>query len=167
MIDLRSRQGVSPRPTRFCVQTRQWSRDDGLEDTMSIGALGGARLPRNYILCTQPCLIIHYFQSRRREIEMLMASVLLHTSGQTVFFGQTPGQRPPHITDLRVNTVDLGWVASPNKRATFRFHGAVISFVDLKSVDLSESRLFEFNIRAGLSTASIDGRTRQESRFAD
>ena len=36
---------------------------------------------------------------------------------------QTPGRRPPPITDRFVNTVTRGWVGAPNERAPFRFHG--------------------------------------------
>ena len=31
---------------------------------------------------------------------------------------------------LYVNTVTRGWVGAPNERAPFRFHGAVVGFVD-------------------------------------
>ena len=43
---------------------------------------------------------------------------------------QTPGQRPPPITGRFVNTVTRRWVGAPNGRAPFRFHGAVVGFVD-------------------------------------
>ena len=43
---------------------------------------------------------------------------------------QTPGRRPPPITGRFVNTVTRGWVGAPNGRAPFRFHGAVVGFVD-------------------------------------
>ena len=44
---------------------------------------------------------------------------------------QTPGRRPPRITAGRfVNKVTRGWVGAPNERAPFRFHGAVVDFVD-------------------------------------
>ena len=43
---------------------------------------------------------------------------------------QTPGRRPPPITGRFVNTVTRGWVGIPNECAPFRFHGAVVGFVD-------------------------------------
>ena len=43
---------------------------------------------------------------------------------------QTPGRRPPPITGRVVNTVTRGWVGAPYGRALFRFHGAVVGFVD-------------------------------------
>ena len=43
---------------------------------------------------------------------------------------QTPGLRPPRTAGRFVNTVTRGWVAAPNERAPFRFHGTVVGFVD-------------------------------------
>ena len=43
---------------------------------------------------------------------------------------QTPGRRPPPITGRFVDSVTRGWVGAPNGRAPFRFHGAVVGFVD-------------------------------------
>ena len=42
----------------------------------------------------------------------------------------TPGQRPPHITGHRVNTVTLGWVGAPSERTPFRVRDAVVGFDD-------------------------------------
>ena len=47
-----------------------------------------------------------------------------------MYLYQTPGQRPQPITGRFVNTVTRGWVRAPNKCAPFRFHGAVVGFVD-------------------------------------
>ena len=62
---------------------------------------------------------------------------------------QTPGRRPPRITGLFVNTVTKGWVGAPNERAPFRFHGAVVGFVDrclsrTRNLAASSERLAEF-----------------------
>ena len=43
---------------------------------------------------------------------------------------QRPGRRPPPITGRFVNTVTRGWVGAPNGRTPFRFHGAVVVYVD-------------------------------------
>ena len=47
-----------------------------------------------------------------------------------MFFSQTPGRRPPHITGLRVNSVTLGWVGALNERALFRYHDPIAVFAD-------------------------------------
>ena len=62
---------------------------------------------------------------------------------------QTPGRRPPPITGRFVNTVTKGWVGAPNGRAPFRFHGAVVGFVDrclsrTRNRDASNKHLAEF-----------------------
>ena len=43
---------------------------------------------------------------------------------------QTPGRRQPPITARFVNTVTRGLVVVPNERASFRFHGVLVGFVD-------------------------------------
>ena len=43
---------------------------------------------------------------------------------------QTLGRRLLPITGSFVNTVTRGWVGAPNERTPFRFHGAVVGFVD-------------------------------------
>ena len=52
----------------------------------------------------------------------------LHSSAQMCY--QTPGRRPPPITGRCVNTVTGGWVGTLNERASFRFHGVLVGFVD-------------------------------------
>ena len=42
----------------------------------------------------------------------------------------TPGRRPPHVTDFRVNSVTLGWVGAPKERAPFRCHDEIAGFAD-------------------------------------
>ena len=49
---------------------------------------------------------------------------------RNVFLYQTPGRRPPPITGRFFNTVTKGWVGAPSRRTPFRFHGAVVRFVD-------------------------------------
>ena len=62
---------------------------------------------------------------------------------------QTPGRRPPRITGRFVITVTRGWVGAPNERAPFRFHGAVVGFVDrclsrTRNLAVSSEHLAEF-----------------------
>ena len=59
------------------------------------------------------------------------------------------GRRPPPITGRFVNTVTRGWVGAPNGRAPFRFHGAVVGFVDrclssTRNLTASNKHLAEF-----------------------
>ena len=72
----------------------------------------------------------------------------LHSSAQMCLY-QTPGRRPPPITGRFVNTVTRGWVGAPNGRAPFRFHGAVVGFVDrclsrTRNLAASNKHLAEF-----------------------
>ena len=53
----------------------------------------------------------------------------LHSSAHMCLY-QTPGPRPPPITGRFVNTETRGLVGAPNERGPFRFHGAVVDFVD-------------------------------------
>ena len=60
---------------------------------------------------------------------------------------QTPDRRPPHITGRGVNSVTGGRVGAPNERAPFKFHDAVVGFVDRCR--------FEFNIWLSFSQADL------------
>ena len=73
---------------------------------------------------------------------------MVHCSTQMCLY-QTPGRRPPPITGRFVNTVTRGWVGAPNGRAPFRFHGAVVGFVDrclsrTRNLAASNKHLAEF-----------------------
>ena len=59
----------------------------------------------------------------------ILVACFLHTSGQMLWY-QTPCRRPPHITGRVVNTVTKWWVGALNERAPFRFHDAVVGFVE-------------------------------------
>ena len=63
------------------------------------------------------------------EGSRIFVACFLHSSAKMCLY-QTPGRRPPPITGRFVNTVTRGWVGAPIERAPFRFHGAVIGFVD-------------------------------------
>ena len=82
----------------------------------------------------------------------------LHSSAQICLY-QTPGRRPPPITGRFVNTVTRGWVEAPNERTPFRFHGAVVGFVDrclsrTRNLAASSKHLAEFF--SGRSWPKID-----------
>ena len=82
-----------------------------------------------------------------RDREFL-SPVFLHSNAQMCLY-QTPGRRPPPITGRFVNTVTRGWVGAPNRRAPFRFHGAVVGFVDrclsrTRNLAASNKHLAEF-----------------------
>ena len=97
--------------------------DDGLEDIRWIRGLGGEKLPvaSNALL---PNLQKAYFLPSERDREFFVAC-FLHSSAQICLY-QTPGRHLPPITGRFLNTVTRGWVGAPNKRAPFRFHGAVV-----------------------------------------
>ena len=60
---------------------------------------------------------------------IFFVACFLHSSAQMCLY-HTPGRRPPRITGRFVITVTRGWVEAPNEHAPFRFHGAVVGFVD-------------------------------------
>ena len=78
---------------------------------------------------------------------------------------QTPGRRPPRITGRFVNTVTRGWVGAPNERAPFRFHGAVVVFVDdvCRGLGISPLRI---NIWLSFSQADLGPTSAQEVFFS-
>ena len=84
----------------------------------------------SYALCPnlEKCLFFAVLIHSEKDRDFFVIC-FLYTSGQ-IFFSQTPGRRPPHITGLRVNSVTLGWVGAPNERAPFRFHDAIAFFAD-------------------------------------
>ena len=101
--------------------------DDGLEDIGWIRSLGGEKLPAaSYAL--DPNLKKSLFFAIGEGSRNVVAC-FLHRSAQMCLY-QTPGRRPPPITGRFVNTVTRGWVGARNERAPFRFHGAVVVFVD-------------------------------------
>ena len=78
----------------------------------------------------------------------IFVACFLHSSAQMCLY-RTPGRRPPRINGRFVNTVTRGWVEAPNERAPFRFHGAVVGFVDrclsrTRNLAASNKHLAEF-----------------------
>ena len=101
--------------------------DNGLEDVRWIRGLGGEKMPAaSYALL--PNLKKGLFFAIG-EGSRLFVACFVHSSAQMCLY-QTPGRRPPPITGRFVNTVTRGWVGAPNERTPFRFHGAVVGFVD-------------------------------------
>ena len=78
---------------------------------------------------------------------------------------QTPGRRPPPTTGRCLNTVTRGWVGAPNGRAPFRFHSAVVGFVDRC---LSKTRNLAGSNKhwAKFSQADLGPRSAQEYFFS-
>ena len=101
--------------------------DDGLEDIRWIRGLGGEKLPAasNALLSNLKKRLFFAIG----EGSIIFVACFLHSSAQVCLY-QTPGRRPPRITGRFVNTVTRGLVVVPNERASFRFHGAVVGFVD-------------------------------------
>ena len=77
---------------------------------------------------------------------------------------QTPSRRRPPITGRFVNTVTRGWFGAPNERAPFRFHGAVVGFVDrCPGLGIPPLRT---NIWLSFSQADLGPRSVQELFFS-
>ena len=121
--------------------------DDGLEDIRRIRSLGGEKLPAaSYAL----------FPNLKKGVffpigegSSIFVACFLHSSAQMRLY-QTSGRRPPPITSRFANTVTRGWVGAPNERAPFRFHGAVVGFVDrclsrTRNLAASNKHLAEFS----------------------
>ena len=101
--------------------------DDGLEDIRWICGLGGKKLPAASYALLPNLKKKAIFAIGERSI--IFVAGFLHNSAQMCLY-RTPGRRPPPIIGRFVNTVTRGWVGAPNERAPFRFHGAVVGFVD-------------------------------------
>ena len=98
------------------------------------------------------------------EGSRILVACFPHSSAQMCLY-QAPGRRPPPITGRFVNTVTRGWVRAPNGRAPFRFHGAVVGFVDQC---LSRTRnLAASNIWLSFSQADLGPRSAQELLVSD
>ena len=101
--------------------------DDALEDIRWLRGIGGEKLPAaSYALLPNMKKGLFF---AIEEGSRTFVACFLHCSAQMCLY-QTPGRRPPPITDRFVNTVTGGWVGAPNGRAPFRFHGSVVGFVD-------------------------------------
>ena len=119
--------------------------DDGLQDIRWIRGLGGEKLPTaSYVLL--PNLKKGLFFAIGEGSRNFVAC-FLHSA--RMWLCQAPGRRPPRVTGRFVNTVTRGWVGVPNERAPFRFHGAVVGFVDrclsrTRNLAASNKHLAEF-----------------------
>ena len=123
-IDLQSRHRINPQPTRFVsgkANECRWR-------------------PRKYQV--DPW-------SRRREVargvlfpKLEKRSIFCHRSGIENYCPQLSTHQRPNVIVSNawqapvtyhrrvVNTATRGWVGAPNERAPFRFHDAVVGFVD-------------------------------------
>ena len=101
--------------------------DDGLEDIRWIRGLGGERLPAvSYALLPNPRKGIYFAIGEGPKLFVLC---FLHIIARMRLY-QTPDRRPSRITGRVVNAATRGWIEAPNERAPFRFHDAVLGFVD-------------------------------------
>ena len=119
---------------------------DGLGDIRWIRGLGGEKLPAapNALLSNLKKGLLFAIGEGSRNF----VACFLHSSAQMCLY-QMPGRRPPPITGRFVNTVTRGWVGVSNGRAPFRFHGAVVGFVDrclsrTRNLAASSKHLAEF-----------------------
>ena len=130
---------------RGSCRARPVNIDDGLEYSRWIRGLGGEKLPAaSYALLPK--------KPKKKGIfaigERFFAPCFLHSSAQMCRY-QTPGRRPPPITGHSANTVTRGWVGAPKMCTPFRFHGAVVGFVDrclsrTRNLAASSKHLAEF-----------------------
>ena len=103
------------------------NEDGGLEDIRWVRGLGGEKLPAaSYALLPNQKKGLFFAIG---EGSRIIVACFLHSSAQMCLY-RTSGLRPPPITGRFVNTVTRWWVGAPNERAPFRFHGAVVGFVD-------------------------------------
>ena len=106
--------------------------DDDLEDVRPIRVLGAEKLPTaSYALL--PNLKKRSIYCHRRGTEISSSPVIYTAAPKRVCIRRLAGARhvsPPHATGHFVNTVTRGSVGAPNERSPFRFHGAVVGFVD-------------------------------------
>ena len=113
---------------------------------MTVRGLGGEKLPAASNALLRNLKKGLFFDIG--EGSRIFVAYILHSSAQMCVY-QTPGRRPPPMTGRFVNTVTRGWVGAPNGRAPFRFHGAVVVFVDrclsrTRNLAASNKRLAEF-----------------------
>ena len=78
---------------------------------------------------------------------IFVACFLLSSARMCLYL--TSRRRAPPVTGRFVNTVTRGWVGPPNERAPFRFHGAVVGFVErclsrTRNLTASNKHLAEF-----------------------
>ena len=132
--------------------------DDALEDIRWIRGRGGEKLPAaSYALLPNMKKGLFF---AIEEGSRTFVACFLHCSAQMCLY-QTPGRRPPPITDRFVNTVTGGWARAANERTPFRFHGAVVVVVDrclsrTRNLAMSNKHLAEF------SSADLGPRSAQE-----
>ena len=127
------------------------------EDIRWIRGLGGDKLPAasNALLSNLKKKGLFFAIG---EGSRIFGACFLHGSAQKCLY-QTPGRRPPPITGRFVNTVIRGWVGAPNRRAPFRFHGAVVGFVDRclsRTRNLAASNKHLAELFSGRSWPKID-----------
>ena len=113
--------------------------DGGLEGIRWIRGLGGEKLP------AAPCALLPNLNKDLffyiGEGSRIFVACFLHNSAEMCLY-QTPGRRPPPITDRFVNTVTRGWVGAPNARPV-QISWRSRWFCRSMSVEVSESRRFE------------------------
>ena len=135
--------------------------DYGLEDIRWMRGLGGEKLPAaSYALIPNLKKGLFYAIG---EGSRYFVACFLHSSAQLCLY-QMPGRRPPRVTGRFVNTVTRGWVGAPNERAPFRFHGAVVGFLD-RCPSRTEISPLRVNIWLSFSQADLGPRSAQELFF--
>ena len=138
---------------RDSCRARPVNVDDGLEDIRWIRGLEVARGVQRSSPKPEKRPIFAIGEGSR-----IFVACFLHSTAQMCLY-QPPGRRPPPITRRFVNTAIRRWVGAPSERAPFRFHGAVVGFVDrrlsrTRNLAASNKHLAEFF--SGRSWPEID-----------
>ena len=138
--------------------------DDGLEDIRWIRGLGGEKLPAASNALLPNLKKGLFFAIGEGSIIFVAFFLPVHSSAQMCLY-QTPGRHPPPITGRFVNTVTRGWVGAPNGRAPFRFHVAVVGFVD-RCLSRTRNLAASNNIWLSVSQADLGPRLAQDLFFS-
>ena len=100
--------------------------DDGLEDIRRIRGLGGEKLPAvsNALLPNLKNGLFFAIGEGSTNFD----AYFLHSKAQMCFIRRLAGAR--HVSPVVLSTLTGGWVGAPKERTPFRYHGAVVDFVD-------------------------------------
>ena len=107
-------------------RARPVNLDDGLEDIRWIRGLGGEKLPAasNALLSNLKKGLFFAIAEGSR----ILSPVFYTAAPKRVCIRRLADAR--HLSPVVLWTLTRGWVGAPNERAPFRFHDAVIGFVD-------------------------------------
>ena len=108
--------------------------------------LGGREVARGVLRSSPKPEKKAYFLPSERDRDFL-PPVFYTAAPKCVCIRRMAGAR--HLSPVILSTLTRGWVGAPNERAPFRFHGAVVGFVDrclsrTRNLAASSEHLAEF-----------------------